>query len=98
MSCSDLNWFNGEKCCYTTSTVPESPPPMIPELFFQDPTEENPKIPKEVYSFQWHAPDDSKEEEEEIPFQQWVLEEPDKVFCPRGLNDLEFYGLYYERV
>ena len=93
MSCSDLNWFNGEMCCDSISTVPEYPPPMIPELFFQDPTEEN---PEEVDSLPWDAPDDPKEEE--IPSQQWVLEEPDKVFCPRGLNDKEFYTLYYERV
>ena len=91
MSCLDPNcsFFNGEKCCYTTSTVPESPPPMIPELFFQDPTEEN---PEDVDYMPWDAPDDPKKEEDEIPFQQWVVE--NEVFCPRGLNNREFYRLY----
>lgn len=86
MNCSDPNcsFFNGEKCCDLTSTVPKSPPSMIPEL----------DIPEEVDSRPWDAPDDSKKEE--IPSQQWVVQ--NEVSCHRGLNDYEFYGLYCERV
>lgn len=96
MSCSDPNcsFFNGEKCCDLTSTVPGSPPSMmIPLLVFQDPTEEN---PEDVDYMPWDAPDDPKKKEEEIPFQPWGVE--NKVKCPRGLSDREFYTLYCERV
>jgi len=78
MSCSDPNcsFFNGEKCCDLTSTVPESPPSNIPELVIPvvpDPPEEN---PEDVDSLPWDAPDDSKKKEEKIPFQHWVWVEP----------------------